>query len=95
IGAWISTIGAHFHPGKRWLMGWFGIRGVGSLYYLYYALGEGLRGELAEQIAWITYITVVISIVLHGTSSTPLMNWYERRIKGRSKSKDVSLEHVE
>ena len=95
IGAWISTIGARFHPGKRWLMGWFGIRGVGSLYYLYYALGQGLRGELAEQIAWITYITVVISIVLHGTSSTPLMNWYERSIKERGKSKDVSLEHVE
>ncbi|HAJ58656.1 MAG TPA: sodium:proton antiporter, partial [Cyanobacteria bacterium UBA8543] len=78
LGAWISTIGNHYHPAKRWLIGWFGIRGVGSLYYLFYAMGQGLGGELAEKIAWITYITVVISIVLHGTSSTPLMNWYER-----------------
>jgi NhaP-type Na+/H+ or K+/H+ antiporter len=66
-------------------MGWFGIRGVGSLYYLFYALGEGLKGELAEEIAWITYITVVISIVLHGISSTPLMNWYERYMEKRRK----------
>jgi NhaP-type Na+/H+ or K+/H+ antiporter len=90
IGAWISTIGVQFHPAKRWLMGWFGIRGVGSLYYLFYALGKGLKGELGEQIAWITYITVVISVVVHGISSTPLMNWYERHIKGGRKSKDVS-----
>ncbi len=85
VGAWVSTIGAQYHPAKRWLMGWFGIRGVGSLYYLFYALGEGLKGELAEEIAWITYITVVISIVLHGISSTPLMNWYERYMEKRRK----------
>ena len=94
LGAWISTIGTRFHPAKRWLMGWFGIRGVGSLYYLFYAFGEGLKGELGEQIAWITYITVVISVILHGISSTPLMNWYERHNKGRSKSKDVSPQSI-
>jgi sodium/hydrogen antiporter len=85
VGGWISTIGSNLHPAKRWLMGWFGVRGVGSLYYLFYAFGKGLQGELAEQIAWITYITVIISILLHGVSSTPLMNWYEKRIKGRKK----------
>jgi len=85
VGAWLSTIGSHIHPAKRLLMGWFGIRGVGSLYYLFYALGEGLKGELGEQIAWITYITVVISVILHGISATPLMNWYERNITAKSK----------
>jgi NhaP-type Na+/H+ or K+/H+ antiporter len=85
VGAWLSTIGSNIHPAKRLLMGWFGIRGVGSLYYLFYALGEGLKGELGEQIAWITYITVVISVILHGISATPLMNWYERNITAKSK----------
>jgi sodium/hydrogen antiporter len=92
IGTWVSTIGSKIHPAKRWLMGWFGIRGVGSLYYLFYAFGEGLKGELAEQLAWITYITVIISIVLHGVSSTPLMNWYEKRIKGRAKDASPETE---
>ena len=82
IGAWISTIGTSFHPASRWLFGWFGIRGVGSLYYLTYAFGEGLKGELGEEIAWITYTTVAISVIVHGISSTPLMSWYERRVKG-------------
>lgn len=81
IGAWISTIGAGYEPDKRWLFGWFGIRGVGSLYYLFYAMGGGLQGDVAEMIAWITLGTVVLSILIHGTSATPVMKWYERRIE--------------
>ncbi|MBD0361880.1 MAG: sodium:proton antiporter, partial [Coleofasciculus sp. C3-bin4] len=88
VGDWLSLLGSRIPAPTRWLFGWFGIRGVGSLYYLTYAFGHELAGETAEQIAWITYITVIISVVLHGISSTPLMNWYERNIKGTSK--DVS-----
>lgn len=94
LGAWISTIGANpavenrrrMHPKTRLLLGWFGIRGVGSIYYLCYAFGEGLKDQLGEQIAWITYTTIVISVLLHGISSTPLMKWYERRVKPSSKN---------
>lgn len=94
LGAWISTIGANtpvenhrqlLHPKTRLLFGWFGIRGVGSIYYLCYALGEGLKDQQAEQIAWITYTTIVISVFLHGVSATPLMKWYERHVKRRGK----------
>jgi NhaP-type Na+/H+ or K+/H+ antiporter len=99
IGAWLSTVGTiqgkrqhktpaqtrheRFHPSTRWLLGWFGIRGVGSLYYLTYALGEGLQGETGEMIAWITYLTIIFSVVVHGISSTPLMNWHERTFKNQ------------
>jgi sodium/hydrogen antiporter len=88
IGVWISMLGSRIPPPTLWLFGWFGIRGVGSLYYLTYAFGKGLQGELGERIAWITYITVVISVIVHGISATPLINWYERHIKGTSQ--DVS-----
>jgi sodium/hydrogen antiporter len=84
IGAWMSTIGQNTNPIRPWLLGWFGIRGVGSLYYLFYSLGEGLKSEVGEQISWITLITVVISIVLHGITSTPLMNWYNQHIETRN-----------
>jgi sodium/hydrogen antiporter len=79
LGAWISTLGEHYRPIHRLLFGWFGIRGVGSLYYLFYALSSGLKDDLGEQIAWITLITIVLSVILHGMSSTPIMKWYERR----------------
>lgn len=81
IGAWISTIGLRTNSPTRWLFGWFGIRGVGSIYYLSYALGSGLKGNDGEQIAWITFSTIVISVILHGITVTPLMRWYERNIE--------------
>ncbi len=81
LGTWVSTIGANFHPAKRWLIGWFGIRGVGSLYYLSYAMGQGLEGETAEKIAWIVFLTIVISAILHGITATPLMDWYQLRLE--------------
>lgn len=77
LGVWVST-GGQPTP-VRLLWGWFGIRGVGSIYYLSYALGEGLKDEIGEQIAWITFVTIVISVVLHGVTATYLMNWYERQ----------------
>jgi NhaP-type Na+/H+ or K+/H+ antiporter len=83
VGAWISTRGQQSNPLRPWLFGWFGIRGVGSLYYLFYALGEGLKDEVGEQIAWITLITITLSILLHGITATPLMNWYDKKIAAR------------
>jgi NhaP-type Na+/H+ or K+/H+ antiporter len=75
---WLSMLGSRLPTATLGLMSWFGIRGVGSLYYLTYAMGEGLKGETAEQIAWITLTTIVFSVILHGISATPLMKWYER-----------------
>lgn len=84
LGAWVSTIGSPVHPATRLLFGWFGIRGVGSLYYLSYSLGHGLQDATGELIAWLTIITVAISVTLHGVTSTPLMRWYEHYIGGRN-----------
>lgn len=81
LGTQLSMVGNHDDPIRPWLFGWFGIRGVGSIYYLTYALGQGLKDYQGEQIAWITFTTIVISVVLHGISATPLMNRYERSMK--------------
>lgn len=80
LGVWLSTIGAPLHPGTRLLFGWFGIRGIGSIYYLSYAITEGLPGEVTAQLRWIVYLTVIISIVVHGISATPLVDWHDRQI---------------
>jgi len=85
VGAWISTIGGGYRSATRWLFGWFGVRGVGSIYYLSYAFGHGLKDTLGERIAWITYITIVLSVILHGTSTTPIMNAYNKYIGSRRK----------
>jgi NhaP-type Na+/H+ or K+/H+ antiporter len=63
---------------QRLLIGWFGIRGIGSLYYLGYALNHGLDAQLAPSLIALTLAAVVASIVAHGVSVTPLMARYER-----------------
>ena len=64
---------------QRSLIGWFGIRGIGSLYYLMYAMNHGLSRTLAANLSALVFSSVVISIVVHGVSVTPLMALYERR----------------
>ncbi|WP_413290719.1 cation:proton antiporter [Bdellovibrio sp. HCB337] len=65
-------IRTHKHSHKI-LISWFGIRGVGSLYYLAFALEQGLTGDFARKLTEITLMVVVVSIVLHGLSAAPLM----------------------
>ena len=65
---------------QRHLMGWFGIRGIGSLYYLSYALSHGAGGSSAGALAGVTITTIALSILLHGTSARPILARYERRL---------------
>jgi sodium/hydrogen antiporter len=62
---------------QRWLIGWFGIRGIGSLYYLTYAINHGLSAPHADVLTALTLSVVITSIVVHGVSVTPLMALYE------------------
>jgi NhaP-type Na+/H+ or K+/H+ antiporter len=60
------------------LIAWFGIRGVGSLYYLMYAVNHGLSRETAQQTISIVLPVLAASIIVHGISATPLMERYAR-----------------
>jgi NhaP-type Na+/H+ or K+/H+ antiporter len=42
-------------------------------------MGKGFEGPIAEQTAWIVYSVILVSVVLHGISATPLMRWYENK----------------
>lgn len=79
VSVWIGLAGASVSRDQRILISWFGIRGIGSIYYLMYAINHGLPSALAAEITALTLTTVAISIVLHGMSVTPLMKLYGRR----------------
>src|SRR3990170_1193933 len=57
---------------QRAFIAWFGVRGVGSIYYLAYALSHGVPAPAARVLADATLVVVAGSIVLHGISVTPL-----------------------
>lgn len=86
LGVWLSMLGAKLQSKTSRLMGWFGIRGLGSVYYLTYALNQGVIGKVATQITWITYTVVVLSVIIHGVSASPFMKWYEKEKSNSSQS---------
>ncbi len=79
IAVAIGLIGTPTSTSQRVLIGWFGIRGIGSLYYLAYATSHGLPSGTTTTMVALVLSAVVVSIVVHGISVTPLMRLYERR----------------
>jgi len=75
----VSLIGTPTTRLQRWLAGWFGIRGIGSIYYLAYSMTHGLDTSNADALADLVLPVVALSILMHGVSSQPLMQWYEVR----------------
>lgn len=79
VSVWLGLRGERVTPIERNYFAWFGIRGIGSIYYLTYAIVHGLEGPEAELLTAITLTVVVVSIVAHGLTVTPLMNRYMER----------------
>lgn len=71
----LSLLGSSATPAQRRLMSWFGIRGIGSFYYLAYALEHGAASDVVPLVP-LTLAVVAASVVIHGVSATPLMSWY-------------------
>jgi NhaP-type Na+/H+ or K+/H+ antiporter len=79
VSVWLGLLGAPVSRDQRTMIAWFGIRGIGSIYYLMYAIHHGLPIPLAQPIAAVTLAAVMISVVLHGVSVRPMMHLYSRR----------------
>ena len=66
-------------PLERFVIAFFGIRGLGSVYYLAFGLNHGNFEN--QDVLWETLGLIVLgSIVLHGLTVTPVMRLLNRRI---------------
>ena len=76
--AWISLAGGAQPAQERAMIAFFGIRGLGSFYYLAFALGQA-EFERPDTL-WVTVcLVVLVSIVLHGVTVTPAMRLLDRQ----------------
>jgi NhaP-type Na+/H+ or K+/H+ antiporter len=75
----LALVGSPTSPRMRVIAAWFGVRGIGSLYYLMYAINHGLPQTLAQDLINLTLAVIVLSIVVHGTSVTPLLDRFWRK----------------
>ncbi|MFO8112673.1 MAG: cation:proton antiporter [Desulfosalsimonadaceae bacterium] len=77
VSVFLGLLGSGAPFRLQMLVGWFGVRGIGSMYYLMFAIVFGLPEDLAMEFIHITLIVIVLSIILHGMSVKPMMSrWW-------------------
>ncbi len=98
VVGWVSLLGTAGGRRERVVIAFFGVRGVGSLYYLSYALENG---EFPGPQLWSAVgFAVTLSVVVHGLTATPVVRWLdaarERRLAENraSGTGDVAVEDV-
>ncbi len=69
-------------PGERAFLAWFGVRGVGTLFYVATAaaVGSPLPRDERELIVWTAIACVVVSIAVHGVTAGPLNRFLGRNV---------------
>jgi sodium/hydrogen antiporter len=86
LSGWVGLAGGTTGPRERGVISFFGVRGVGSLYYAAYAFQQGDFGDEARRLWGIVGLVVVLSILIHWITATPAMRALDdarRRAAGR------------
>jgi sodium/hydrogen antiporter len=78
LAGWIGLTPGKTGPRERFVIAFFGVRGVGSLFYIAYALENG-NFPGAEKLWAIVSLVIVTSILVHGIAATPIMAVLDRR----------------
>ena len=89
VVSWISLWGTACPSTERAVISFFGIRGLGTIYYLAYALQKG-PFEKTDVVWSAACLTILISIVLHGAAVTPVMRLIDRRYKAGIASEEAN-----
>ncbi|WP_315926954.1 cation:proton antiporter [Mesorhizobium sp. SP-1A] len=80
---WLSLSRLPLPLGARGLISFFGIRGLGTFYYMAYAAGR-IDLPQGERLWAIACFVVLVSVLIHGATSTPLMGWADRRRRAKA-----------
>lgn len=74
----IGLIGVKVTRSEKLTLAFFGIRGVGSIYYVAYALNHAAFPQ-ADRLWAIVGLIILMSILLHGLTVTPIMRGLDRK----------------
>ncbi|MEV1048305.1 cation:proton antiporter [Streptomyces sp. NPDC049916] len=79
VSGWLAQVRGPGRPHERAATAFFGIRGIGSFFYLAYACGEGDFGRYEREMWAVVVFAVLISVVLHGITAAPVTTYLDRR----------------
>jgi sodium/hydrogen antiporter len=82
LAVWLGVIGVPRQQAPRQLLGWFGIRGIGSVYYAVFIASHGIDFGDAVELLSCVFTVIAASIIVHGVSAAPLMKVYHQRGRG-------------
>lgn len=85
LAGWIGLLGTHPPPGEKMAISFFGIRGLGSIYYLAYGLNHA-QFDKADVLWSAAGFIILVSVVLHGITVTPVMRHLDHRRKLRARA---------
>jgi NhaP-type Na+/H+ or K+/H+ antiporter len=83
----IGLVGFAADHSERMTLAFFGIRGVGSIYYLVYGLNR-IGGIDAQRLWGLVGVVILLSVLLHGLTVTPVMRSLDRQ-QGRDPDADL------
>jgi NhaP-type Na+/H+ or K+/H+ antiporter len=90
LACWLGLLGSGRSREDRAVVSFFGIRGLGTLYYLSFAMGHATFAQ--ADLLWATAgLTVLISILMHGISVTPTLRALDRRMGRDTESAQLDL----
>ena len=81
VTSWIGMIGTKLKPKEKMVISFFGIRGIGSFFYLSFALNQGGFSDKRELWAIVSFI-VMLSILIHGLTATRTFRKMEKDAEG-------------
>jgi NhaP-type Na+/H+ or K+/H+ antiporter len=76
IAIWIALAGCHVDSFTKAFMAWFGPKGVATMAFALFVLGEGISA--GQRLFDLAALTVFASILLHGLTDTPGTEWLAR-----------------
>ncbi|MGV3540806.1 MAG: cation:proton antiporter [Rufibacter sp.] len=77
LAGYIGLLGVPVKQREKWAISFFGIRGIGSVFYLAFGLSHAPFANPAEIWA-VAGFTILLSIFLHGITATPIMRYLDR-----------------
>lgn len=72
----IGLAGTNLRRSRKYIISFYGIRGIGSIYYVLYAFDHAGFEQSREVLALVTTV-IVISVFIHGLSARFVMNRWE------------------
>ena len=78
IFGYLAMLTTNFSTAKKWAISFFGVRGIGSFFYLSFALLHGDFKEYNQLFGIVTYV-VLFSIVIHGFTSLRVIEYFNKQ----------------